>query len=299
MDTEDGDYGESLDSGDIADTPEDVGNATETPVSSGAGNTIEMQAAVAPPPLPRPKSEPGGVDLLAVLGIVWTAELVLGLAIVAMMIANEGIESLAGGFSPEGWHIVAITPVSAVITILACWYFACKRYGKRFSEGLYFRTVPWHAVRVSILTGLVGAGVVCVLMMLFSTGESLIAELIARPAPGQPDKVQLHYPLLLLFVLVPFLEELYYRGFLFTVFGNLLGVWWAFGIIVVWFGAVHAPQLTGDPVGIPIIMAVGAVFTWFRFKYDSIIPAMACHVTYNAALVLFSIVQVYVHNSTV
>lgn len=132
---------------------------------------------------------------------------------------------------------------------------------------------------------------------MFSTGESALADLVIRPSVTDDGKIELYYPILALFVVLAVVEEIYYRGFLFSVFRTMLGTHWAMAIIIAWFGLIHAPQLLGDPMGIPVVFAVGGLFTWLRCKYDSIWPSIACHVAYNTTLIGATIIQVELHNA--
>jgi membrane protease YdiL (CAAX protease family) len=254
------------------------------------------QATTLPPPLPPGLNRPGGWDLLSVLAIVWAAEFLLGIAIVAALAVKNGGMPDSGGFEIEPWAAVATAPFSVAVTVGACWYFACKRHHRSFSDGLYIRAVAGAVQIRSVLLGLLGALVGGGLISRFSTGESLMSELVVRPASEDPEKLQLYYPLLIFAVLMPLLEELYYRGFIFSVLQRLLNSAWAMGIIIIWFGAIHAPQLAGDPVGIPVVATMGALFTWLRYKHDSIVPAIICHCVYNTTLVTFTIIEVTIHN---
>jgi hypothetical protein len=89
-------------------------------------------------------------------------------------------------------------------------------------------------------------------------------------------------------VTLPILEELYYRGFLFSVFKGLVGTIGSAIIVVLWFSLIHAPQIGGDVAGVVVITCVAGLLTYLRYRYDSLIPAVAAHMSYNATLALVS-----------
>lgn len=249
-----------------------------------------------PPELPSGANRPGWLDLAAVLGIVWSVEIFGGVIVALVSIAKNGMPAGPDGLDFEPWAIIATAPLSALATIIACWYFACRRHNRTFRDGLYVGSVPGQVVLSSLVLGLVCAVIGGIVMSFFSTGGSQLESLLLRPSADDPDKMTLFYPLLVLFVLFPVLEELYYRGFLFSVLERLLGLRWSFAIVVIWFGLIHAPQLVGDLAALPVVTVMGVVFTWLRYKHGSILPGIVCHCAYNGVLVTVTVVQVYVQN---
>ena len=252
---------------------------------------------VSPTPTSATQDRPGVYDLLKVIAVVWPMELFVGILAATLSMIENGMPAPGAQFVLSPWAVLATAPISIITTIAICWYFACKRYHQSFRDGLYFNLVPGRDVVKSIALGAVAAFIGGGIMALFGSGDSAISELVAHTDPNNPDKVILHYPILALFVLVPIVEEIYYRGFIYGIIKHRYSVRWAIGLTIIWFGLIHAPQLAGDWIGLPVVTAAGALFTWLRYKYDSVVPGLICHLTYNSTLIAVSIVQVMIHNA--
>jgi membrane protease YdiL (CAAX protease family) len=240
--------------------------------------TIEPIEPLEPPideetPVP---DVPTGWDLLKGVGIVWGTNIVLNLLFIVAVIALGKTKQIP--VAPA----ILLTLACLAVAVGTSWHFTTRKYGKSIREGLRLVAVPGQVVAMSLGVGFFGAIIGGSIISLFGTGESRIAEMVDLGGPGVA-------PLFLLMILVvPPFEEVYYRGFLFPTFRRLAGVHAAFIIIVLWFGAVHAMQIAGDWIGLPVVMTMGAIFTYLRYKYDSLIPAILCHMSYNTSLVVVS-----------
>jgi membrane protease YdiL (CAAX protease family) len=79
---------------------------------------------------------------------------------------------------------------------------------------------------------------------------------------------------LVLIVIGPFCEELYFRGLL---FGTLGGTWLAVVIQAAVFAALHL-----IPAALPVLFIDGLVLGWLRRRTASLWPGVAVHATNNA-----------------
>ncbi len=81
-------------------------------------------------------------------------------------------------------------------------------------------------------------------------------------------------------LVAPIAEEIFFRGFLFSVLASRLGV--AVGAVLtgVIFGLIHLP---GSPLlGVAVLVAFGALLCVVYWKTGSLIPCMALHALNNA-----------------
>ena len=219
---------------------------------------------------------PNGWDLLKGVGIVWGTNISLNIVFVAAILVLGKTKQM------PVVPMIFLSLLCLAVAVGTSWHFTCRKYGKSIREGLSLIPVPLRVVAISLGVGFIGAIIGGTIMSLFSTGESLMAGIVDQSGPAVA-------PLFLLMILVvPPFEEVYYRGFLFPTLRRLAGVKAAFVIIVLWFGAVHAGQIAGDWIGLPVVMTMGAVFTYLRHKYDSLVPAVLCHMAYNTSLVVVS-----------
>ena len=136
----------------------------------------------------------------------------------------------------------------------------------------------WGTLGLAVGGGLFGAAVATALHELFSTGDSYMAQL-SSTASGL-------LAITVIALALPVVEELYYRGLIYGALRSRLPAAAAVAVITVWFAAVHATQVAGDWIALPIIAAMGLLWTVLRARTDSLWPGIVSHLTYNGALVV-------------
>jgi len=82
-------------------------------------------------------------------------------------------------------------------------------------------------------------------------------------------------------LVAPFMEELVFRGVLFSVFERQAGLWFAIAATAVLFGALHIPEYRGAWNHTLLIFLVGAVFSLTRGLTKSVAPSFILHFAYN------------------
>ncbi len=216
-------------------------------------------------------------ELLLGVVAIWGVELFLGLSLAAFMYAT-GAQLDAVVLPGAG-----LTVVGGVWTLVVCWYVACVRCRRSVREAFAIRRPTVTALVLSVVIGMAGAAVAVVMVARFGTGRSAIAKLVSTPlglaAIG------------FVAVIVPFVEEGYYRGLLFPALRRYTGAAGTIVLVTVWFGAAHLMQLIGDLALLPVIVVMGFVWTLQRHLTKSLVPAIVSHWVYNACLVLTSVVQ--------
>jgi membrane protease YdiL (CAAX protease family) len=84
---------------------------------------------------------------------------------------------------------------------------------------------------------------------------------------------------LLICVLAPFVEELFFRGFMFTALARRLGPGWGALIVGFVFGIGHAPA---PAISLVALGAFGVGLCLLYWRTKSIIPGMALHALNNS-----------------
>jgi uncharacterized protein len=84
----------------------------------------------------------------------------------------------------------------------------------------------------------------------------------------------------------PFLEELFFRGFLYPVLARRLGVALAIFLTAVGFALIHGAQLTYAWGPVLVIFIVGLTFTAVRAVTKSVAAGFLMHVAYNGTISL-------------
>ena len=88
----------------------------------------------------------------------------------------------------------------------------------------------------------------------------------------------------------PFVEELFFRGFLYPVLARRLGVIPGVILTALPFALLHASQLGNAWGPLVVLLVVGVVLTAVRAVTKSVAASMLVHVGYN--LTLFSLLFV-------
>lgn len=139
-----------------------------------------------------------------------------------------------------------------------------------------------------------GLGAYCAALPLVGVAAIIMKSLLDTvfehiPTPEHPiisDITQGGAPMILSLVVAvlaaPLVEEIAFRGFLFTALRSSLNAWGAAVLSAVIFAAVH-PTIPGE--FLPLI-ALGVVLAIVREKTGSLLPSMVCHATNNLVTLL-------------
>jgi uncharacterized protein len=135
----------------------------------------------------------------------------------------------------------------------------------------------------------VGAGIGVLLWLLASLADSAITQIVGPAAP-HPSMVVWRQSLpwwmraLWLFsvsVLTPFSEELYFRGFVFTVVCRLHGRWAGILASSVFFAALHFQLASAIP-----IFGMGVILALLFERTKSLVPVTVAHAVVNTLSLL-------------
>jgi membrane protease YdiL (CAAX protease family) len=225
----------------------------------------------------------GGFDLLIGVAFVWGMDIVLG-TMLGLFVIDGGADITtldASAFPPMGVLVTSI--LSAGFACLVSWYFICRRYQKRFMEGFS----PAKVSKATVLT-CVGIGVLSAILAGLYLGNSDMGDSFMAELTSTDEGFLV---VMIIALVVPPFEEIYYRGFLFPIIRKYVGGVWAIVIVSLWFGAAHVFQLSGDWWAIPIILCMGVVWTTMRHVTGSLVPSIVTHWIYNLCLVLSDLVM--------
>ena len=85
-------------------------------------------------------------------------------------------------------------------------------------------------------------------------------------------------------LIAPFMEELIFRGVLFSIFEHHMGLRFAVAGTAVLFAGLHVPEYCGAWNHVLLIFIVGLVFSFARGFTGSLVPSVILHLGYNATL---------------
>ena len=96
----------------------------------------------------------------------------------------------------------------------------------------------------------------------------------------------------LISLLGPIVEEIFFRGFLYSALRKSIGIFWAIFLSAFLFSILHTNALGFLP-----IMALGLFLAYLREKTNSLMPSIVVHVFHNSVLVIMMFIVRYLTSS--
>jgi hypothetical protein len=239
-----------------------------------------------PPPPPEEASPEPYVPLwtpFAVLGVVLILVSLFGLAVYGVLHSTD--PSVKDSSDLPDAATLGLTLLQDAILLLGAWV-AVKLTLHRADLG-FFGLRPVRDVRNAAKWAAIVFGgfwaVTVVLALIF--GQPADQQLVTDIKAQQSLAVLVSYGVLIC-VVAPFVEEFFFRGFMFTVFRRRLGVGWAALLVGLIFGASHAPA---PAISLIALGAFGIGLCLLYWRTQSIIPCMALHALNNS--ITFGVVK--------
>jgi membrane protease YdiL (CAAX protease family) len=192
------------------------------------------------------------------------------------------------------WVDLAQKPVLALISEFLA-YIAVLIFMVALVEGRYqvsfLKAIGWNWPQHKYveIAGLIGLGA---LLLVVLSGVSHFLPIPKRVPVDQFFSRPMEAYLTSLFAISfgPFMEELFFRGFLYPVLARRLGVWMGVFTTALGFGLLHAMQLGFAWGPILIIFIVGVVLTITRVAARSVAASFLVHVAYNSTLTVITFI---------
>lgn len=233
-------------------------------------------------PLPWGWRDVGKAVLLIILGSLLVMGIVVGIAFVTDSLPTPEQGMAAAPFFWLGALIYGVV-------VLAVYLFAVRRADGDWSVlGIRPFSGWWVALApVLTLVQLLGMSLVNILFVLpFTGGEFDNPQVEALTGGSALSLRDLGLLLILVAVIAPIAEELFFRGMLYPVLRRR----WSSQVAIVVNGLLFA-LIHFIPILIPGLFLVGIVLAWVRERSGSLIPCMLVHALQNT-VVLFSIYAV-------
>jgi membrane protease YdiL (CAAX protease family) len=208
-------------------------------------------------------------------------------AYVVAALCSAVIVSLAG-YEPDAdlplW-LVALTYPPLWLGFVGIPVWAAKTKGNGWVEDFGGRIRPID-VPVGLAVGFLAQVIVVPLVswpFLKLTGQT--TEDLSESAQALADKATGPWGPLLFFVIVgllaPIAEELFFRGLVLRSFERRIGIAWAVVASSLWFAATHF-----QPLQFPALLAAGAIFALLAVRTDRLGPAVVAHMAFNTTTVV-------------
>jgi len=195
------------------------------------------------------------------------------------------VERIFPAVKHEHFRMMLSTTVIDLACVIVILHFALRRNKEPLSSlGLSLKNGLRNAV-VGVL-GYIGAMPVLVIVAVavfivvrlahYTPERQLIVDLFAR----EKNSVFLFYASVFTAVIGPFVEELFFRGFMYNAARKTFGVAWAMVLTSAIFAGLHA-----DIVGFLPIMALGMLLAYLYERTGTLVASITVHFTHNLAMI--------------
>jgi len=223
------------------------------------------------------------VLLFVVLGLVAGAIITWGLGWIAVQFFGLRASEVFGKNMTTPKSIVGLT--SAAVWDIGAMFFLYVLLVTK-SSAPFWPSIGWREtrpgmrrIRDSALQFLAGGALLALLVTFagsfLNTKETLPIEEILKA------RVSILLYAIMGVALAPLVEETIFRGFLYPVIAQRLGVAAGVGITGTLFGLMHAAQLWGGWGQIALLIFVGLVLTWVRARTGTVAAGFFVHLGYN------------------
>lgn len=171
-------------------------------------------------------------------------------------------------------QVAAVLPAH-ILTLAIAWFVVTR--GKKYP---FFSTLGWRSGGMKWWHHIL-------ILFLFM----VIAAIAGSIAPEQDNdllrilrssKLALYTVAFLAVFTAPFVEELIYRGVLYSALQRTAGSGPAIAIVTLLFAAVHVPQYWGSPTTIILLTLLSLILTLVRVKTGNLLPCVILHTLFNA-----------------
>lgn len=238
----------------------------------------DLAAAAPEPEIVTPNNPPWnsplafGVWVLSVIAIMFFP----AIFIVPYMVANRG------SISPENMmsdptaillNLLGIIPAH-LFTLAVAWFVATKanRFSLRETLGFESGGFQWWYYPLVIVAFFAVAALVGYFI---PEGDNALLQML------RSSRTAVLVMAVLATFTAPVVEEVVYRGLLYSAFQRSFGVGWAVAAVTFLFAAVHVPQYWGSPGTIFLICLLSLVLTLIRVKTNNLMPCIIMHTIFN------------------
>jgi len=277
-------------------TPKDFSRATELPINEFAALAHE------PPSLPAlsseatidPNNPPWGIA--AATG-VWIVSLILlfvtPLPFVVPYILRKGIRlEIVGEFLQTDKTAIFLQILSVIpahlLTLAVAWAMVTQ-FGKR---PIFWRSMGWSwsenfRPRLSIIIALVLFAAGALITTLFKGQETQLDKIVAS------SRATAYLTAFLAIATAPIVEEVIYRGVLYSALQKTFGVQWGVVGVLALFTAVHVPQYWPNYGVIAAVGLLSAALTIIRAYSGRLLPCFVIHLIFNGVTSVLIVLQPY------
>lgn len=205
-----------------------------------------------------------------------------------MDLGDRGELTIFATRDPTGVFVQLLGAIPAHLLTLALALAVVTGMGKyRFTDA-----VGWHSGWVRIwhyAAFTIGFWILAILVLsFFPEKEDEITRIIKSSRPA------LYLLSAIAVITAPIVEELVYRGMIFSAFLKRYGMATAIFVATVLFTVVHIPQYLENPAKIFILLLLSLLLTLLRASTGSLLPSVILHAIINGTQTAFLLLEPYV-----
>ena len=240
-----------------------------------------------------PDDPPWGVSHAVLLWLISVASLffvpLLGIIpyVLYKILMQGSTQSLGTDSNLIFISILGVLPAH-VLTFLASWFVVSDRGRRPFWEMLGWRWPknfgPWKTIGLAVLLLAVGG----LMTRYFGGSETQLDQIIN-------SSLKARFATAFLAALTgPLVEELVYRGVLYSAFQRTLGMTGAIVLVSALFAGVHVIQYFNNLGVIAVITLLSVSLTLVRARTSSLLPSYVMHLVFNGIQAIILVVQPFV-----
>ena len=243
--------------------------------------------SVAPAPPARENPVWNGLDVLVLAAVIVFSAFLFSIASISIAVAVH-VDGVSAGMSLEkildllGTDVRVLLPAQFVAYLVVL-FFMVQIVRRRYRQ-LFLRSIRWNwpsdRWAVFLAVGVILAFAVGLLTRYLPETKHLPIDSLFQ---GRGSAF-----LLAIFAvgIAPFMEEFFFRGFLYPVLVRRMGMVWAVVLTALGFMTIHASQLAGSWSPLLAIFLVGVVLTLVRAYAGSVAASVLTHMGYNGTIFL-------------
>ncbi len=179
--------------------------------------------------------------------------------------------------------IVAVIPAH-ILTLALAWFVVTNFNRFSFRQTLGWRFDNFKIWYIFVITALILI-LAAVLTSIFGEQENELLRIL------KSSRTAVYLVAFLATFTAPLVEEVIYRGLLYSAFQRTFGTTAAVFLVTFLFALVHVPQYYPDFVAISMICLVSLILTLIRARTGNLLPCIALHFVFNGVQSLLLIFQ--------
>lgn len=235
-----------------------------------------------------------GVWLASVFFIVIFPNVIIGVYLLKNNLSFSQPEQLQEFFRSDVTvnilKVLSIIPAH-ILTLCVAWLVVTNLNKFSFKETLGWKFGGfrlWHAFAITIFMLVLGG----ILVSKYGQQENELTIIVKSSLTAT-----ILVALMATFT-APIVEEVVYRGILYSALQRSFGIIAAVALVTFLFALVHVPQNITDPVAISIITLLSLILTLIRMKTGNLLPCIVLHFIFNGVQSVFLIIQPFLEQKS-